>query len=114
MDNKTGEDVFLEHMPILSVWYKVIALYSAQFLLFLSLMIFFWWTSSKNFYYAIILQIIISFIGTMPYRMMTLRSYSIRRKYVNKFDKLAAQKLWLNYQSYTIQILSKFVFSNIT
>jgi len=93
-------------MPILSVWYKVMTLYSAQFLLFLSLMIFFWWTSSKNFYCAIILQMIISFIGTIPYRMMTLRSYNIRRKYLNKYDKLAAQKLWLNYQSYTIPILS--------
>jgi len=106
MDSKSGEDIFLENMPILSVWYKVIILYSAQFLLFLSIMAIFWWTSSNNIYYVIILQIIISFIGTMPYRMMTLRSYNIRVKYLKKYDKLAAQKLWLHYQSYTNPLLS--------
>jgi len=106
MDQKSGEDVFLEHMPIFSVWYKVILMYSAQFLLFLSLMALFWWASFKNIYYGIALQIIISFIGTMPYRIMALRSYSIRVKYLKKYDKLAAQKLWFNYQSYTIPILS--------
>ena len=93
-------------MPILSVWYKVIILYSAQFLFFLLIMAIFWWTSSNNIYYAMFLQIIVSFIGTMPYRMLTLRSYNIRVKYLKKYDKLAAQKLWFHYQSYTNPLLS--------
>jgi len=106
MEKKTGMDVFLEYAPMFSVWYKVLAIYLSQIILFILILVFFWWISSLVLYGAIIGQIIISLCGTYPYVYMANHIEKIREKYLKKYDKLACQKFWINYQSYTIPFLS--------
>ena len=106
MGDKTGMEVFLEYAPAFTVWYKIIGVYTLQFILFILIMAFFWRISSTEIYYIILAQIIISFLGTCPYRYMATSIEKIRDKYRKKYGKLAGQSLWFHYQSYTIPLLS--------
>ena len=104
-DDKNVE-FFMKHMPLLKNNKKIIILYSAQFLFFIFLFFIFWWFTSKIFYYAIIIETIVIIIGTTPYRYLTLKSEAIRKKYLEKYASLAAQQLWLKFESYTIPSMS--------
>jgi len=107
MGKKSNLDLFLEHLPAFTVWYNIVLTYLLQFLIFILIIIFFWWISPLFNYGlgAIIGQIIVISIGTIPYAYMFLNSEKIRVKYKKKYKKLAAQRLWYNYISYLIPIL---------
>ena len=105
-DDKSGGEIFLEHMPVLTVWYKVVILYIFQILIFILSMTFFWFISSKFLAASLIAEFTIVFCGTFPYRYMAIKIDKIRDKYIKKYGKLAGQSLWLRYESYTIPLLS--------
>jgi protein-S-isoprenylcysteine O-methyltransferase Ste14 len=69
-------------------------------------MVFFWWISSTIFIGALIVEFIIVFFGTLPYRYVVINIKKIREKYRNKYGKLAGQYFWFYYESYTIPLLS--------
>jgi protein-S-isoprenylcysteine O-methyltransferase Ste14 len=106
MDKNTETAFFLEQMPYLYVWYKVLIVYLSQLSIFLLLMVCFWGVSSIFWMYALVLQVIISFCGVFPYRYIATHSDKIRRIYLEKYGGLAGQQLWFHYEFYTISLLS--------
>ena len=106
MEGKTEEEYFLEHMPALSIWYKALLTYLSQFFLFILAIIFFWQISINLVYGAIIGQFIIAFSGTLPYIFMAKNSSKIRKKYREKYGKLAFQQFWYRYHLLIIPLQS--------
>jgi len=96
---------FLKLMPFYSVWYKVLFLFVFQFLIFVFAMVFFWWISKSMIIYgSLIGQFAVSFLGVLPFIYVAAKHDKIRIKYKEKFGNLAAQKFWLNYQSYSVSL----------
>lgn len=96
---------FFKLMPIYSVWYKSLLLSVFQIAVFLMSLIFFWWISKSMIIYgSLIGQIAVSFLGVLPFIYVAVKHNKIRIKYKEKFGPLAAQKFWLNYQSYSIPL----------
>ena len=99
-------EMFLEYMPAFSIWYKALLIYLFQFFIFISVMIFFLWISSVRWYGALIGEFIVVFCGIISYMVLTINIDNIRDKYLERHGKLAAQRLWYYYESYTIPLLS--------
>ena len=106
MVEKTENDILLEHMPALSIWYIALLTYLSQISIFLVSFIIFWLISSKYIAGSIIIQCIISFSGSLPYIYMAKNSEKIRNKYTKKYGKLASQYFWFKYHSYIIPLQS--------
>jgi len=106
MEDNVGEDFFSQYMPFYSVWYKVLFLFVFQFLIFVLAMVFFWWVSSLFLLGALLGEFIVIFCGILPYYCIVKNIEKIRIKYIEKYEKLAAQQLWYRYESYTIPLLS--------
>lgn len=96
------------------IWYylplvfqrKIVIVYILQAFTFFSIIVFFFWICRHFIYGALLVQTVLSFGGTYPYRYITKNAQKIRYEYRSKYGSYACQKLWLNYQSYTIPILS--------
>ena len=99
-------DILLSYIPAFRVWYILILNYLFQFSLFIFFIISFWWASSNFLLGALVVEFILVFFGTLPYKYITKNSEKIREKYLKKYNKLAAQKLWFHYETYTIPFLS--------
>jgi protein-S-isoprenylcysteine O-methyltransferase Ste14 len=99
-------DIFLSYVPAFKSWRIVVLNYFFQFLLFIFFIISFWWISSNYLFGALVAEFIIVFFGTLPYKYITKNSGKIRENYLKKYGRFAAQKLWFNYESYTIPFLS--------
>ena len=106
MNNNEDVDVFIKHLPAFKVWYVVVLSYLLQFLLFVFFIISFGYVSYNFLPGVIVVQIIVAFFGTLPYRYMTKNSEKIRESYLKKYSQLAVQKLWFHYELYTIPFLS--------
>jgi len=98
--------ILLSYIPAFRVWYILILNYFFQFLLFIFFLISFWLVSSRFFLGALLVEFIIVFFGTLPYKYITKNSEKIRKNYLKKYGQLATQKLWFHYESYTIPFLS--------
>jgi len=105
MGKKTDEEIFFELMPDFKIWYKVILLYAFQIILFVLVIFFYYWMSSNFWYGAIAGQTIVSILLVFHFIYLANNAGKIGTKYRRKFGKLAIQKFWYNYQSYTIPII---------
>lgn len=106
MDRKDSVKFFMEQVPALSRWQTAIPTYLSQLALFVLILLFFYEISKVTWYGAIIVQLIVSFLATIPYRYIVRNSDKIRKKYLEKYKNLAGQKFWYHYESYTVPLLS--------
>ncbi len=106
MDRKEGVKFFMEQVPALSRWQTAIPTYLSQMVLFIFVLLFFYLISKVTWYGAIIGQLIVAFLATIPYRYIVKNSDKIRKKYHEKYKDLAGQKFWYHYESYTVPLLS--------
>jgi len=81
-------------------------LFVFQFLIFVLAMVFFWWVSSLFLLGALVGEIVLVIIGTLPYRYLFRNAEKIRDKYRKKYGELAGQSYWFHYESYTIPLIS--------
>ncbi len=105
MEEKTGEEIFFEYVPVFKTWYNVILLYMFQIMIFILLIAFFWLISSIAWHGAVSVQLITSVVLVFFYIYLANNTEKIRKKYLEKYGKLAAQKFWYHYQSYTVPII---------
>ena len=105
MADKTDMEIFLDYFPAFHIWHKAIATYISQLLIFVFTMLFLYWISSTYLTGAIIGQLFIVCMGTVPYFYMAIKSEKIRKKYLEKYKELAAQKLWYHFIFYAIPLL---------
>jgi len=106
MVNNTETENLLEYMPTFKVWYKALLVYIFQLIIFILAFIFFWWISSTLLLGAIFGQLIIAFLGTVPYIYIAGNSEKIRSKYLKRYGKSAGQYFWYRYHSYIIPLQS--------
>lgn len=102
MTEKSGMDIYLEYVPALGVWYKALATYLYQIMIFIVVMILFWWISTNYLYGALFFQAIIAFLAILPFAYITRNSEKLRKKYREKYGKLAYQHLYYRYIIYTL------------
>lgn len=100
MEDKTDEEIFLEHVPAYGVWYKIIIIYIYHMIIFILTMVFFWWISLNFLIGVILVQFIISSGANVPFIYMFKNSNKIREKYSKKDDKSTWQHFFFHY-SYT-------------
>lgn len=105
---KEGDEIekFLKYMPAFDKGQVVILNFLFQFLLFIFFMFSFWWTTNRYLLAALLVEFILVFLGTFPYKYITKNSEKLREKYLKKYGDIAAQKLWFHYETYTIPFLS--------
>lgn len=105
MGKKEGIDKFLEFVPALEKFHNVILLSFFQIVICILLLIFFWYISSLYYFGALLGQFIISTILVFFYIYLANNAEKIRDKYLDKYGKLACQKYWFHYHSYTVPII---------
>jgi protein-S-isoprenylcysteine O-methyltransferase Ste14 len=99
-EQKSDTEIFVEHVPAYTIWYKTLFLFSYHFIIFLCFMIFLLWASS-TFWMAILpLQLMTTSISNVPFMYMFKHSDSIRKKYTTSKKRFPWQSFWLHY-SYT-------------
>ena len=100
MKQTIGIEILKKKLPFITVWYNLVILYIFQITLFIGILIFLYWISSMVWYGALIGQSIISFLAIFPLAYITINSDKLRKKYREKYGKLAYQHMWLLFGSY--------------
>ena len=96
MEEKSDAEIFIEHVPAYTIWYKVILIYLYHFIIFILVMTIFWWISSSFFIGILPLQFIIACGANFPFIYMFKNIDKIRKKY----RKNSWQRFFFHY-SYT-------------
>jgi len=106
MSKNNGEDVLLKYVPDLKNPKKILILYVTEILFFIFVMAIYWWVSSKIWYGAILIQTIVSSSLSTYYILLANNTEKIRKKYLEKYQDLAGQKLWYHSQAYLLPIIT--------
>lgn len=106
MVEKSGEDFFKDCMPFQDVWYIVLIVIIIQLFLFFLSFGFFWLITTLFAVGALLVELIVVVIGTMPYRYLFWKSEYISEMYRKKYGDLAGQKYWFRFEFLTVPLLS--------
>mgnify|MGYP006304186669 FL=1 len=113
MPDKSDDPKYIDYMPDFRVLHKATLIYLFHYALFVLVMIFLWMLSSSFLIGAVIGVLIVVNIGLFPYRYIVHNTEKIRKKYIGKYEKLAMQKFWHHYLSFTISLLSASLYFSI-
>lgn len=100
MVSKLGKELLQEKLPITKNPTNFLILGILQFVLFIILLFILLKITNYNWKLSIIGECVISFFAILPYSYVTINSNRIRRKYREKYNNLAFQKVWLRFLSY--------------
>ena len=100
MEKKSDTEIFLEYIPVYTIWYKTLLLYLYHFIIFIIIFVLFWWVSSNYILITPIFQIIIALGANIPFILMFSKIDKIREKYNNKKNGRSWFHFFIHY-SYT-------------
>jgi len=100
MKERIGLKIFLKHVPAFKKPHVVLLSYLYQILIFVIFIVFFWWISSTFLLGAIAGELINSACFVAPYIYILKNSDRIRKKYREKYGKLAYQRFYYRFAIY--------------
>jgi protein-S-isoprenylcysteine O-methyltransferase Ste14 len=90
---KSGEEFFLEFVPIYNTWYKILSIYFYHLIIFVLLLFLFWWVGSNFLVFIFPVQFFLACGANAPFIYMFKKSDKIRETYIKKYKEFP----WLHF-----------------